>query len=97
MGNLGAKFKAWRETGAPAQPMPSRELPLSLARPGWMGFPNSRAPFGEVTKRQPVRWVERPNAKRLPVPTPARVQRASALTKIAGQLPSKLLRQSKTV
>ena len=44
--------------GAPRKPRAA----LSLARKGWMGFANSQAPHGELSKRVQVQWI------RVPIP-----------------------------
>ncbi len=77
------RFRAWRKN--PTQPTPTKpKAPLSLAREGWMGFPNSHAPHGELTTRHQAKWVAEPvKVEPKVTPQPSRTARKSALTSIA--------------
>ena len=67
------------------------QAPLSLARPGWMGFPNSHNPFGTATRNHQAQWIARPEkTTQSPHVTVKRRKGVSALTKISQQLPMKL-------
>ena len=87
MSNLTAKFSEWRKQGAKPSKQQTKPAPLSLARPGRMGFPNGSAPFGCVaTKRHQAKFVEAPDPKPLPVPRCKHTLKVSPLTKIGEQL-----------
>lgn len=77
------RFNQWRNSGAPAIVAKRQPAPLSLARVGWMGFPNSHAPHGELTKRHQAKWISEPiEDKRATVQT-KRGKKESPLTRIA--------------
>lgn len=96
MGNLGQKFKAWRDHPVPAKYRPDKTAPLSLARPGWMGFPNSYNPHGKLTLRHQVKWIATPRPKPKAVTHIKRNVGVPALIKIAAQPAKKLVRKYAT-